>query len=70
VHCGLGLSLVQRMMEFLGGTATVRVAAGVFTVRLSLPAEPREGAGLPPHPSPDPGRLAGPLIEPVERRYI
>jgi heavy metal sensor kinase len=68
VHCGLGLALVQRMTAFLGGTAAVRIAGGVFTASLSLPAAPRDGAALPA--SPEPASPAGPAIEPVERRFI
>ena len=37
VHCGLGLALVQRAVESLGGTVTASVAGGTFTVRLMLP---------------------------------
>lgn len=37
-HCGLGLSLVQRIVRALGGSASADVQAdGIFTVRLILP---------------------------------
>jgi len=39
VHCGLGLTLVQRCIEALGGTVTAAVdESGLFTVRVALPA--------------------------------
>lgn len=38
VHCGLGMPLVQRIVEALGGTASVGVQpGGIFTVRLTVP---------------------------------
>jgi len=38
IHCGLGLSLVQRIVRALGGDTSASVQAdGVFTVRLILP---------------------------------
>jgi len=38
IHCGLGLSLVQRIVRALGGSTNASVQAdGVFTVRLILP---------------------------------
>ena len=38
IHCGLGLSLVQRIVRALGGSTSADVQAdGVFTVRLTLP---------------------------------
>lgn len=37
-HCGLGLALVHRAAAALGGSVTARAAAGVFTIRLVLPA--------------------------------
>jgi signal transduction histidine kinase len=43
VHCGLGLSLVRKVLEALGGSAEVRtVDGGEFEITLSIPA--REGA--------------------------
>ena len=55
VHCGLGLALVQRLTEALGGSVVAeRRDGGVFAVRLTLPinglakegtcTQPREGA--------------------------
>jgi two-component system sensor histidine kinase QseC len=38
VHCGLGLTLVQRGVAALGGTVAVKVDGGVFAVALILPA--------------------------------
>ncbi len=43
-HCGLGLSLVQRAVAALGGTVSIDIDAGTFTVRLVLPAAPGPGA--------------------------
>ena len=38
-HCGLGLPLVQRLVNALGGSAAAEVqSGGVFTIRLTLPA--------------------------------
>lgn len=38
-HCGLGLPLVQRLVNALGGSAAATVqSGGVFTIRLTLPA--------------------------------
>lgn len=38
-HCGLGLGLVQRIVRALGGSVIVEVRnGGIFTVRLTLPA--------------------------------
>jgi len=38
IHCGLGLSLVQRIVRALGGSTDASVQAdGIFTVRLTLP---------------------------------
>lgn len=37
LHCGLGLSLVERAMTALGSRVAVSVEGGVFTVRLTLP---------------------------------
>jgi signal transduction histidine kinase len=36
-HCGLGLAIVRRAVESLGGTATAAAAGDVFTVRIALP---------------------------------
>ena len=39
IHCGLGLPLVQRLVNALGGSAAAEVqSGGVFAVRLILPA--------------------------------
>jgi signal transduction histidine kinase len=38
-HCGLGLSLVQRLTAILGGTVLVEVVDGSFRVHLRLPLE-------------------------------
>jgi len=39
IHCGLGLPLVQRLVNALGGSAAAEVQSGsVFAVRLILPA--------------------------------
>ena len=37
VHCGLGLSLVERAVRALGGTVSADLAGGRFTVRVTLP---------------------------------
>jgi two-component system sensor histidine kinase QseC len=38
IHCGLGLSLVQRIVKSLGGSISAEVQpGGIFTVRLTLP---------------------------------
>jgi signal transduction histidine kinase len=37
VHFGLGLSLVKRAVESLGGTAAASAAGGKFAIRLTLP---------------------------------
>jgi len=38
IHCGLGLSLVQRIVRALGGSVTAELQdGGVFTVRLTFP---------------------------------
>jgi signal transduction histidine kinase len=44
VHCGLGLAIVRRAVESLGGSVTVEVAGDLFTARLALPAA---GTGTP-----------------------
>lgn len=36
-HCGLGLSLCQRLTTLIGGTIAASTSEGVFTVRLTLP---------------------------------
>ena len=41
-HCGLGLAIVRRAVESLGGTAAASVAGEVFTVRIALPQPPKE----------------------------
>jgi two-component system, OmpR family, heavy metal sensor histidine kinase CusS len=38
VHCGLGLSLVERAMQALGGSVTATAEDGRFVVRATLPA--------------------------------
>jgi signal transduction histidine kinase len=38
LHCGLGLSLVQRLVLLAGGTASAQAAAGRFTLLIELPA--------------------------------
>ncbi len=37
LHCGLGLSLVQRIMHVLGGTATAEVTPGRLVIQLRFP---------------------------------
>ena len=39
-HCGLGLSLVKQCMDFLGGLAEVEIKDEIFSVNLTLPADP------------------------------
>jgi two-component system, OmpR family, heavy metal sensor histidine kinase CusS len=41
-HCGLGLAIVRRAVESLGGTAAATGAGNVFTVRIALPPAPEE----------------------------
>lgn len=38
-HCGLGLSLVGRIVNALGGTATADLSDGLFSVRVALPEQ-------------------------------
>jgi two-component system, OmpR family, heavy metal sensor histidine kinase CusS len=38
VHFGLGLAIVRRVVESLGGTAAASAAGDVFTVRIALPS--------------------------------
>ncbi|MBE3098175.1 MAG: sensor histidine kinase N-terminal domain-containing protein [Planctomycetes bacterium] len=38
IHCGLGLSLVERAAHALGGAVSAAVSGGRFVVRLTLPA--------------------------------
>ncbi len=38
VHCGLGLALVKRIVEALGGTVSAGIDAGVFSVTINLPS--------------------------------
>ena len=41
-HCGLGLSLSQRLATLLGGTITIQTSSGgEFLVRLTIPSAPR-----------------------------
>lgn len=44
VHCGLGLTLVRRSIEAMGGSVHADISSGVFAVQLSLPLSP---GGLP-----------------------
>ncbi len=37
IHCGLGLSLCQKVMEVLGGSLSAQVADGVFSIQATLP---------------------------------
>jgi signal transduction histidine kinase len=39
-HCGLGLAIVQRAVESLGGTTAAGVAGDQFTIRIALPLPP------------------------------
>jgi signal transduction histidine kinase len=40
VHCGLGLALVRRIVQALGGTFTIQLEqGGIFTTRVTLPAD-------------------------------
>jgi len=43
-HCGLGLSLVRRIVEAQGGSIRVTVENGTFTFRLTLPQLRHRGA--------------------------
>lgn len=39
-HCGLGLALVRRIVQALGGTFTIQLEpGGIFTTKVKLPAE-------------------------------
>lgn len=40
LHCGLGLSLCQKLMDVLGGSIAVQVEDGVFSVRAAFPIPP------------------------------
>jgi two-component system sensor histidine kinase QseC len=42
VHCGLGLAIVRRAVQSLGGTATASAAGDVFTIRIALPPPPEK----------------------------
>ncbi len=41
-HCGLGLAIVRRAVESLGGTAAASVASDLFTIRIALPPSPED----------------------------
>ena len=41
-HCGLGLAIVRRAVESLGGTATAASAGDVFAIRIALPPPPED----------------------------
>jgi signal transduction histidine kinase len=58
VHCGLGLPLVRRVVEALGGSTRARIADGVFEIAVSVPA-PAAPLAAPPRPAP-PARLPQP----------
>ncbi len=58
VHCGLGLSLTQRLVRLLGGEITVETTAGGdFAVRLTLPASAVEIVAPPVNPPEKPSAL-------------
>jgi two-component system, OmpR family, heavy metal sensor histidine kinase CusS len=38
IHCGLGLALVRRAVEALGGSVSAHIADGMFTVQIRLPS--------------------------------
>ena len=40
VHRGLGLALAERAVASAGGTVSARVSDGIFTLRITLPADP------------------------------
>ena len=44
-HCGLGLALVQRAVNLLGGNVCASVEDGVFNIHLSLPSSPTAYCG-------------------------
>ena len=50
LHCGLGLSLCQKVMEVLAGSIEVRVDDGIFSVRAAFPMRP-EDSQVRPHPT-------------------